>query len=121
MASSILDIKDILNDYSDEIQEEIINEVVTRANEGKSKLQSTSPKNKGKYAKGWRVKTNKGSNYINCTIYNATDYQLTHLLEKGHLTRSGSKTKPIVHIKPVEESCIKEYEKNVEKIIKNGG
>ena len=121
MASSILDITEILNSYSDEIQEDITNEVISRAKEGKKALESSSPKNKGKYAKGWRIKTTKGSNYISCVIHNATDYQLTHLLEKGHLTRNGSKTKPIVHIKPVEESCVKEYEKNVEKIIKRGG
>lgn len=121
MASSILDITEILNSYSDDIQESITNEVIQRAKDGKKALEATSPKNKGKYAKGWRVKTTKGSNYISCTIHNATDYQLTHLLEKGHLTRNGKKTKAIVHIKPVEETCIKEYEKNVEKIIKTGG
>ena len=111
MASSILDITEILNSYSDDIQESITNEVIQRAKDGKKTLEATSPKNKGKYAKGWRVKTTKGSNYISCTIHNATDYQLTHLLEKGHLTRNGKKTKAIVHIKPVEETCIKEYEK----------
>lgn len=125
--NSILDINEILNDYSHDIQEAITDEAQKIAKEGQSKLKSTSPKNrkntksKGKYAKGWKVKTTKGRGFVNCTIYNATDYQLTHLLENGHLTRNGSRTKPIKHIEPVHDECCNEFEKNVEKIIKNGG
>lgn len=45
------------------------------------------------YASGWEVKTNnrqnkkKGSIQLSygVTVWNATNYQLTHLLEKGHL------------------------------------
>lgn len=125
--NSILDIKEILNDYSHEIQEAITESAEKIAKDGQIKLKSTSPKNqkntshKGRYAKGWRVKTTKGRGFINCIIYNATDYQLTHLLEKGHLTKNGSKTKPIVHIEPVHDECCEEFEKDVERIIKNGG
>lgn len=121
MANSILNIKDILNEYSEDIREEILNEVESITKKGAKTLKLNSPKKTGKYAKGWRVKTERGNNYVKSTIYNSTDYQLTHLLEKSHLTRNGGRTKPIVHIKPVEESCIKEYEKNVEKIIETGG
>ena len=60
-------------------------------------------------------------NRVECTIYNGTSYQLTHLLENGHLTRNGKKVPAIKHIEPVEQKCIKEYQKNVETIIKNGG
>lgn len=118
---SILDIKDILNDYSSDIQEAIQEEAVKVANKGRDELRNTSPKRTGKYRKGWSVKTIKGNGFIDCTIHNSTNYQLTHLLEHSHLTRNGKKTTPKVHIKPVEQACIKEYEKNVEKIIKNGG
>lgn len=121
MANSILDINDILNDYSSDIQEAIIDEAQKVAKEGVAELKNTSPKKTGAYRKGWRVKTEKGRNYISCTIHNSTNYQLTHLLEKPHLTRNGGRTTPKVHIKPVEEKCIKKYEKDIEKIIKNGG
>lgn len=127
MAKSILDAIDILNDYSQDIQEEMKNIAKQTAKDSANKLKSTSPKDKrntarrGKYAKGWRIQTNENKYSIECTIHNATDYQLTHLLEKGHLTRNGKRVPAQVHIKPVEEEAVKTYEKQIEDIIKNGG
>lgn len=124
---SILDIKDILNDYSHDIQDAITEEAEKIAKEGKDTLKHTSPINKrrtkhrGRYAKGWRVQVKKGQGFVNCVIHNSTDYQLTHLLENSHLTRNGGKTKPIKHIEPVHDKCVNDFEKGVERIIKNGG
>ena len=119
--ASILDINEILTDYSEEIQEAITEEAQRVAKQGVSELKNKSPKRTGSYRKGWRVKTTKGRGYVNCIIHNATDYQLTHLLEKPHATRNGGKTTPKVHISPVATECVEEYETNVERIIKNGG
>lgn len=125
MNNSILDIKDILEGYSEEIQESITEEAEKIAKSGADKLKQTSPKRTGKYAKGWKVKIIKGKGYINATIHNSTNWQLTHLLEKPHVIRnkngSYGMSKPQVHIAPVEEECITEFERNVENIIKNGG
>lgn len=125
--SSILDINDILAGYGDSIQELIQEQAEKTAKNGVKELRETSPKNKrnpasrGKYAKGWRVKKTYKNGEVHCVIHNATDYQLTHLLEKSHATRNGEKTKPIVHIKPVEEKCISEYLTNVENGIREAG
>jgi len=126
--NSILDINEILNDYSDDIQEAITEEALEVAKEGQSKLKATSPKNKkntsrkGRYAKGWRVKTTKGKGFVNCISHNATDYQLTHLLEREHMTRNGGKYTPKQkHIEPVHDECCRNFEKGVEEIVKNGG
>ena len=116
----ILKVNEILNEYSLEIQEMIETESKAIAKEGASKLKSTSPKLTGDYAKGWRVKTEKGKGWISNIIHNATDYQLTHLLEKPHLLRNGRLSTPKVHIAPVEQECTKEYEQKVEQDIKNG-
>lgn len=118
---SILDIKDILNEYSVDIQESIVKTAENVAKKGAEKLKQTSPKRTGKYSKGWRVRTTKGRGEVSSTIYNATNWQLTHLLEKPHLLRNGRLSTPKVHIYPVEQQCIKEYETEVEKVIKNGG
>ena len=124
MASSLLDISKILEEYSQEIQEGISNKTIEVAKYGANKLKNTSPKRTGKYAKGWRVATEKGYSSIKCTIYNATDYQLTHLLEKEHLLRNGQLYSPqksgTVHIEPVEEECIQKYTSEVEDIIRGG-
>lgn len=118
---SILDIKDILDEYSTDIQEAITEEAQLVAKEAVSELKNTSPKKTGAYRKGWRSKTTKGKGFVECVVHNATNYQLTHLLEKPHLKRNGGMTTPKVHIAPVEQKAIKEYERNVENIIKNGG
>ena len=115
--NSILDVVSILDDYSKDIQEGIEDSAVEVAKKGASTLKKTS--HKGKYAKGWRTKTEKSFGSVNVIIHNATDYQLTHLLEKPHLTRNGGITKPNVHIKPVEDTCINEYERKVEEVIQN--
>lgn len=118
---SILDIKEILNEYSVDIQESIVKTAENVAKKGADKLKQTSPKRTGKYSKGWRVRTAKGKGEVSSIIYNATNWQLTHLLEKPHLLRNGRLSTPKVHIYPVEQQCIKEYETEVEKVIKNGG
>lgn len=74
-------------------------------------LKNTSPrsyrgKKRGRYARGWAVKV-VGDTFI---VYNRTDGQLTHLLENGHVISNGKgtygRTRPIKHIKPVEEASI---------------
>ena len=122
MADSILDVKDILNEYSEDIQNGITKSSQTIAKNGADKLKSTSPKLTGAYSKGWRVKTTKSKGEVSSIIHNATNWQLTHLLEKPHLKRNGDRWYPEKeHIAPVEQECIKEYETEVENIIKNGG
>ena len=122
MADSILDIKDILNEYSEDIQNSLNNTAPAVAKKGADKLKTTSPIKTGEYKKGWRVTTTKSKGEVSSIIYNAKKWQLTHLLEKPHLKRNGKGyTTPQVHIYPVEQNCIKEYESKVENIIKNGG
>lgn len=84
------------------------------------KLQASSPKRRPKYASSWKTKQTSnmfGEGYV---IYN-TEGQLTHLLEKGHLTRNGaSRTRAIVHIEPVDQWVAKEFEGKVVRYIENG-
>lgn len=120
MADSILKVSELLSEYSQDIQDAITKECEVVAKNGANKLKQTSPKRTGAYSKGWRVKTSKGNGYVSSVVHNATNWQLTHLLEKPHLLRNGRVSTPKVHIAPVEQECIKEYETYVEQIIKNG-
>lgn len=126
--NSLLDIKSILNDYTHDIQDGITEVAQKVAKNGADTLKKTSPKtnrntkHRGKYAKGWRVKKNIGKGYVNCTIHNATDWQLTHLLEREHLTHNGGKYVPKKkHIEPVHDKCVEDFKNEVENVIKNGG
>ena len=122
MASKgILEITDILDEYSSDIQEAITESAIKVAKQGANELKANSPEKTGGYKKGWRVKTTKGKGFVSCVVHNATDYQLTHLLEKPHLKRNGGLTTPKVHIAPVEEKSIKQYEQEVINAVENGG
>jgi hypothetical protein len=77
-------------------------------------LKQDSPKNRPSYAKGWRIKKVKNAK----VVHNKTDYQLTHLLEKGHAKRNGEREPAQVHIRPNEERAVKDYLKKIEGAIK---
>ena len=118
--SDFKDISKILTKYTEEVSDSIKEEAIDLGKKGADKLKQTSPKRTGKYGKGWKTTVKSGNNFINVTIHNK-NYQLTHLLEKGHATRNGGRTRAIPHIQPVESEVNEMFVKNVEKIIKNGG
>ena len=111
--SIAIQMADILDDYSKEVRRAMADAEDTIAKEAVQKLKNTSPKRNGKnhirrYAEGWRVKrvrTNTGIPDV--IVHNKTNYQLTHLLENGHVIRNAKgtygRTNGIKHIKPVEE------------------
>ena len=103
-----------VKEYATEVEEKTqqASDYVTK--EGVKLLKQKSPKLTGDYSKGWTRKK-QGNSYI---IHNKTDYQLTHLLEYGHAKRGGGRVQPRVHIRPVEEQIINEFENMVKKAIK---
>lgn len=98
-----------LQQYSSEVEKSLEKSKEKVAKEAVKTLKSTSPSETGSYKKGWRVKQ-VGTAKV---IHNATDYQLTHLLEHGHAKKNGGRVAPIVHIKPVEEKAIEDFERAI--------
>lgn len=106
---------EILKMYTKDMEQGLEKEKQKAARAGAKELRETSPVGRrGRYAKGW-TSTKRGTAYI---IRNKTDYQLTHLLEKGHALWQGGRSPAIPHIKPVEEEVIKKYTDGVVKVIR---
>lgn len=107
--------RDILQDYSVEVAKAAEEAVTEVSKEATKKLRQTSPKRKGRYAKGWTSKVEKTAATVDATVYGKTGtYQIAHLLEHGHARRGGGRNVGgIEHIKPVEEWAIKEVEKRI--------
>lgn len=112
----------ILTEYFDGIETKSTRLVSEVAAETTARLQVTSPKRKGggAYAKGWKVKQTKRSKANNeVEVYN-TQYQLTHLLEHGHVkvvhgTVLGF-TAARPHIAQAEQEAINKLLKGVEEV-----
>jgi len=106
----------LLQRYTEDFTIDFFKETKRLAQKGARELRKESRKEfgNGPYAKGWKVYAHEGRLKTTCIIHN-DQYRLTHLLENGHETRNGDgqEYKPTpahVHIKPVEEQIIKEYE-----------
>ena len=114
-------VKEYLEIYDEDIGEAVEEKSNQIGKEARDELKQTSPKKTGKYAKGWTVrKDKKNKNYYTVKVWNRTDYQLTHLLEFGHTTKNGGRTKAIPHIRPVEEKYKNKFEKQLkDKIRRN--
>lgn len=104
------EVMDYLSNYAEDIEDDVQETTKTIIKEAKEELIKTSPKDirnnrKDKYYKGWAIKKGtriKDHRYTE-VVWNKTNYQLTHLLEFGHATKWGGRTKAYSHIRPVEE------------------
>lgn len=108
------EIAKILTEYSKDIEVGVSLAKDTVSNNTAKKLRLTSPKgSKGRYAKGWTVSDVRGKK----VVHNKTDYQLTHLLEYGHVKVNGGRVDAKPHIRPAEEEAIKEFNEAIKKVL----
>lgn len=112
--SSKFDFREVVQGYLEEQRYEVIEAMSESidevAKESVKKLKQTSPRGRTKkYYKGWTYKIEKGRLSHGSVVYGKSGtYQLAHLLEFDHAKRGGGRTRPIEHIKPVEEWAIDE-------------
>lgn len=74
-----------------------------------------------RYAKNWVCEFEENTNYSKSVVRVKKYYPLTHLLEYGHATRDGKRTRAFKHVEPVNTKMTKEFEENIKKIVENGG
>lgn len=81
----------LLKEYGEDAFKICDDSAKTAARQATSELKKTSPTGAtGRYARGWSHKTLRQTiGNVSQIIYNRTDYQLTHLLEKPHETGYG--------------------------------
>ncbi len=105
---------ELLDEVDKEVQQSAKKGIDTVSKESVQKLRNTSPVKTGSYAKGWSTKKQGDMDVV---VYNRTDYQLTHLLENGHVIRNKKGTYGRApahkHIKPVEEWAIDELPRRI--------
>lgn len=120
-------VKILLEQYTEEVQDAIRYAVPTIAKEAKAKtIENAKAQGWKNYPKGWTVKRTNGVNFVAATVHNATEYRLTHLLENGHAVKNGTGrigegkkhfVEGRVHIKPVEEWANAEMERILKQLL----
>jgi hypothetical protein len=119
-------IQKLLEEYATDIKDESDKLAKKLAQKASATLKSTSPRStmraswgKKHYADQWSVKQEIGRLISETKVYNkAPTYRLTHLLEYGHAKKSGGRVPGKPHIKPVEETIIRDFEAGVKKAVK---
>jgi Bacteriophage HK97-gp10, putative tail-component len=102
--------------YADDVKTKVKEAQEEEAKKLVAELKSTSPKGKRKskkYSKGWAIKRFPKK----LVVYNK-QYQLTHLLEHGHVIHGGAgRTAAQIHIAPAEDRMISSYLSKIERAI----
>ena len=94
-------IADVLNKYRGMVRDGVEDEMEGAAAIAMRIVRDKSPTRTGKYKKGWKL-------YLQTlTVYNKNQYRLIHLLEYGHQTAKGTRTKAYPHVQPAEDAAEK--------------
>lgn len=110
----------VLGEYTTAVQVAVDNAVEECGKGMQKEIKANSPKRTGAYKKGWRCEISEnGRGSKQAIIKNKTNYQLTHLLEKGHKKRGGKgRVKAYVHIAPAAEKWTGKFEQRCKEACK---
>lgn len=117
-------VNEVLEIYCTEVTEAVDSISEKAAKQLKKDISRDSPVKTGKQKGSWKVteptrktlRRYRGKAFV---IHSEDDYQKTHLLENGHLTRTGvTRTKAIHYVSTNEEKMIQQYQNDVVRAIK---
>lgn len=112
--------------YTEEVEQKVAQAVVTvgrqTAKDLKAVNQVAGSNVWRNYPKGWTTKNTKQKGKQISEVHNATEYRLTHLLEKGHVIKNGTgrtygRTRKFPHISIADEKAVDELEKRIKEVI----
>lgn len=108
-----------LQGYSQDVADDVKQACKDIGKHCKAEIQADSPVDTGGYKKGWRVKVAFEDEFnARVVVHNKTDYQLTHLLEYGHVCRNGKRTASKPHIRPAEQRATEKLMKKLKEVVK---
>lgn len=111
-----------LEDYARLAVDDLKADVQKAGKKVKEQIETTAPKDTGKYAKSWTVKkTKETSDSIEIVVHSKNRYQLTHLLEFGHAKRNGGRVAARPHIAAAEEAGMEQLKRYIERDLQKGG
>ncbi len=109
-----VEMSEILDEVSEEVKGAMKTQMLSVAKETAQQLKSTSPRDTGDYARGWKVSKQRGGDYV---VHNATRYRLTHLLENGHVIKNKKgeygRAPAKKHIEPAEQWASEELPRRI--------
>lgn len=122
-------IKILLDQYTEEVQEALKYAVPQIAKETEKKVVANAQKQKlertGQYIRGWTVKKTVGVNFVAAVVHNKDRYRIAHLLEHGHEVKNGTgrigpdkkhQVDGVEHIAPAEKWANEEMAKLWDKL-----
>lgn len=119
------EIMELMTEYANDVSADLKDEIDKVAKETVKEVKKKAPARKGgkarsyksgksyapgSYRKSWTSRTVEESAVKKKRTVYAGQYQLTHLLEKGHVKRGGGRVEGIPHIGPAEQMAIKSLE-----------
>lgn len=119
----------VLTEYGNDVYKVLDGAVIDVSEKAAQKLRGvTSWKNSkpsSDYSKSWTVGEERAGRLgVKLIVYNDGHARLTHLLEKGHVSRNGTgrtfgRVQAYPHIAPVNEWVVDELQKEVERRIQS--
>lgn len=117
------DFTKVMNELLDEYGADVLSVTVSAADDTSKQARNELRKMSsggfndvtGRYRRGWRASLKKSTLSVEATVYNETDYRLTHLLENGHVVKNqygetGASAKAFPHISEVNDWAIEQFE-----------
>ena len=110
----------LIDEYEREVDDKFKKDLVKSAGVIVDELKSAEPAGAGRYHdwseynSGWKKSVEDDTLLYKVVVHNAKKPGLTHLLEKGHLTRDGyTMAKAFPHIAPAAEKGMKDLERRL--------
>lgn len=116
-----MSLESLLHDVDTNISECIVKPVSTAVRYGAKVARWSAPMKTGEYCSGFASKTDRtGKKHCIGTVYNKKKPGLVHLLEKGHATLGGGRTRAYPHMIIAADEAFALVEKELDKAIDRG-